>query len=129
MVQMDVFKAHRCSAEWDNVIFLIFLNLNSISFLFIYLRPQLSQPFIKGKKGPDLSVPHLDLLAMSRPLGKVGIPQNSDSSARQAFITALPVRPALTLIEVNKNLEISNSKANYSAAPLADEDDFMSLLN
>ena len=31
--------------------------------------------------------------------------------------------------DLNKNLEISNSTANDSTAPLADEDDFMSLLN
>ena len=31
--------------------------------------------------------------------------------------------------DFNKNLEISNSTANDAAAPLADEDDFMSLLD
>ena len=109
MVQINVFKAHRCSAKWNYVIFFIFkLKFQIFYFifiyLFIYLRPHLSQPFVKGKKGPYLSVPHLDLLAMSRPVGKVGIPQNSDSSARQAkaFKTALPVCPALTPFEVKQ---------------------------
>jgi len=61
---------------------------------------------------------------MSSPVGKVGIPQNSDSSARQAkaFKTALPVRPALTTIELKqkekrekeerKGLQEEKAKAN-----------------